>query len=121
MYITNEGNVVVEELASLMREVMGLNVLEKHRKEKLGVERVIVVTGNSDEFNWVKQEMGRQCVSYLKNTIRSDCTIAVTGGTTMSAVADAMVPLDKQGQCIYVPARGGIGEKVENEANSIVA
>ncbi|HLS61536.1 MAG TPA: sugar-binding domain-containing protein [Virgibacillus sp.] len=121
MYITNEGNVVVEELASFMREVMGLNVLEKQMKEKLGVERVIVVTGNSDEFNWVKQEMGRQCVSYLKNTIHSDCTIAVTGGTTMSAVADAMVPLDKQGQCIFVPARGGIGEKVENEANSIVA
>src|SRR5690625_2034263 len=54
MYITNEGNVVVEELASFMREVMGLNVLEKQMKEKLGVERVIVVTGNSDEFNWVK-------------------------------------------------------------------
>src|SRR5690625_7387969 len=62
-----------------------------------------------------------QCLSYLKNTIHTDCTIAVTGGTTMSAVADAMVPLDKQGQCIYVPARGGIGEKVENEANANVA
>lgn len=121
MYITNEGNVVVDELASFMREIMGLHVLEKQIKEKLGVEQVIVVSGNSDEFNWVKQEMGRQCVSYLKKTVHADCTIAVTGGTTMSAVASGMVPLDKHGPCMFVPARGGIGEKVENEANSIVA
>src|SRR5699024_3219078 len=52
--------------------------------------------------------------------VQEDVTIAVTGGTTMAAVANAMVPIEGH-ECLFVPARGGVGEKVENQANSIVA
>src|SRR5690625_3355528 len=64
--------------------------------------------------------MGKACISFLKENIHIASTIAVTGGTTMAAVADVMTPLEKE-QCLFVPARGGIGEKVENQANTIVA
>jgi central glycolytic genes regulator len=39
----------------------------------------------------------------------------------MTTLADMMVPLDKTYQHLFVPARGGLGEKVENQANTIVA
>lgn len=39
----------------------------------------------------------------------------------MEAVAQAMHPITADGSCLFVPARGGIGEKVENQANTIVA
>lgn len=38
----------------------------------------------------------------------------------MAAVANEMQPF-KGSNCMFVPARGGVGEKVENQANTIVA
>src|SRR5690625_7676912 len=68
----------------------------------------------------MKLELGRATVQYLKKIVDRNVTIAATGGRTMAAVADAMVPFEKY-ECVFVPARGGIGEKVENQANTIVA
>jgi len=119
MFVTKEGNLVLNQLANFMREVTGLNVLEMQIKDKLQVEQVIIVSGNSDEFSWVKKEMGKECVSFLKKKIQTHSTIAVTGGSTMAAVSEAMVPL--HANPLFVPARGGLGEKVENQANTIVS
>ncbi|MBT2217897.1 hypothetical protein KK120_19000 [Virgibacillus dakarensis] len=121
MLITEEGKVVVEQMAAFMKEMMGLTVLEEQLKDTLHVGKAIVVPGNSDNENWVKLEMGKACVSFLKSTIKKNQTVAVTGGTTMAAVAHAMVPFTASNQCLFVPARGGIGEKVENQANTIAA
>lgn len=121
MYITNEGEIVTDQLTAFMREVMGVSVLEKQLKDRLKVKQVIIVSGNSDKYDWVKQEMGKECITYLKSTIKDPSTIAVTGGTTMAALADMMVPFDKLHKHLFLPARGGLGEKVENQANTIVA
>lgn len=121
MYLTKEGKLILERLSLFMRELMGLNVLEKEIKDKLKIARVIIVPGDSDQDERVKQEMGKACVSYLKTIITSSCTFAVTGGTTIAALAEVMSPFDEEGHYLFVPARGGIGEKVENQANSIVA
>ncbi|SET10752.1 central glycolytic genes regulator [Oceanobacillus limi] len=121
MHSTKEGKILLDQLASFMSEVMGLSVLEKQIREKLHIDNVIIVPGDSDQQDWVKQEMGKACVAYLKNVVQSDFTIAVTGGTTMAAVAEVMKPLEKDGSYLFVPARGGIGEKVENQANTIVS
>ncbi|WP_047980795.1 sugar-binding transcriptional regulator [Ornithinibacillus contaminans] len=121
MLITEQGKLVLEQLSEFMSEMMGISVLEKEIKDKLQLENVIVVPGNSDESEWVKQEMGKTCVSYLNKIITSNATIAVTGGTTMASVANEMTPLEKAEHYLFVPARGGIGEKVENQANTIAA
>ncbi|MEC5425356.1 sugar-binding domain-containing protein [Virgibacillus sp. C22-A2] len=121
MYITKEGKLVLDQLAVFMSEIMGLSVLEKQIKEKLNVENVIIIPGNSDEYEWIKQEMGKACIAYLRTVLGERSTIAVTGGSTMAAVADVMTTLNQKNDYIFVPARGGIGEKVENQANTIVA
>lgn len=121
MLVTEQGEKVLEQLNQFMSEIMGLTVLENRIKETLQVENVIVVPGNSDDAEWVKQEMGKACVSYLKKIITPDATIAVTGGTTMASVASVMTPFEVENNCLFVPARGGIGEKMENQANTIVA
>ena len=50
----------------------------------------------------------------MKKTINEDVTIAVTGGSTMDAVANAMVPF-KGIKCLFVPARGGLGKKLKTK------
>ncbi|WP_373893314.1 sugar-binding transcriptional regulator [Virgibacillus natechei] len=121
MYITKEGKLTLEQLAGFMSEIMGLSVLESQMKDKLQVEHVIIVPGNSDHYEWIKQEMGKACVAFLKKVIQPSSRIAVTGGTTMAALAEVMPLLNKENNYLFVPARGGIGEKVENQANTIAA
>ncbi|MGM8212031.1 sugar-binding transcriptional regulator [Virgibacillus sp. W0430] len=121
MYVTKEGKLVISELHNFNREISGLTTLENELAKKLQIENVIVVSGNSDTLESVKKEMGKAVVSYLKNYLQTDTTIAVTGGTTMAAVADVMAPLGSEHKCLFVPARGGVGEKVENQANTIAA
>ncbi|WP_010647505.1 sugar-binding transcriptional regulator [Oceanobacillus massiliensis] len=121
MYITNEGKLILEQLADFIGEISGLHVLEQRIKETLHVDNVIIVPGNSDEDEWVKQDMGKACVRYLKTILKPKNTIAVTGGSTMAVVAKVMTPLNDESEILFVPARGGIGEKVENQASGIVA
>lgn len=120
MYITPAGKSILHDLYHFNRELLGVATLEKELKQIVGARKVIVVPGDSDETDFAKREIGRAAVSYLQASIQKDVTIAVTGGTTMAAVANAMIPFEGY-NCLFVPARGGIGEKVENQANSIVA
>src|SRR5699024_9419823 len=121
MYMTAKGNVTLERLTIFMIEIIGFTHLQRQLEEKLHVEKVRIVPGNSDEDEWVKQEMGKACIALMQQKIKPGYTIAVTGGTTMSAVAKVMTPLEKEGKFLFVPARGGVGKKVEHQANTIVA
>ncbi|WP_077301142.1 sugar-binding transcriptional regulator [Virgibacillus pantothenticus] len=121
MFITKEGKLILEQLGAFMSEIMDLRALENKLKDALSIRNVIVVPGNSDEHEWVKQEMGKACVASLKTMIGEQPTIAVTGGTTMAAIAAMMTPFEQSNNALFVPARGGIGEKVENQANTIAA
>lgn len=120
MYITETGKTILHDLYDFNRELLGIATLEKELKQIVGANKVIVVPGDSDQTDFAKREIGRATVAYLQAMIKQDVTIAVTGGTTMAAVADAMIPFEGY-NCLFVPARGGVGEKVENQANSIVA
>ncbi|MCA0971657.1 hypothetical protein LCM20_13705 [Halobacillus litoralis] len=121
MHLTYEGQNILEQLAEFIKEVKGIKVLEQQLKDTLNLDYVVVVPGDSDELQWVKQEMGRACVQYLKKQLSPNQAIAITGGTTMASVAEMMSPFRDAEQCLFVPARGGLGERVENQANTICA
>ncbi|MCF6138670.1 sugar-binding transcriptional regulator [Pseudalkalibacillus berkeleyi] len=119
MTLTDEGNDILLELENVMKEVSGLHVLEERLREKLKLAEVIIVPGDSDRDQWVKTEMGKAAVNRLLPLLKSERTIAVTGGTTLAAVAEMMKPLPNRKRPLIVPARGGLGEHVENQANTI--
>jgi central glycolytic genes regulator len=121
MSLTSEGAELLKDLEDVMKEVLGLRVLESKLKEKLKIKGVIVVSGDSDTTPWVKKEMGRACVSRIKQRLSGENIVAVTGGTTLVEVAEMMTPDSKGRSILFVPARGGLGERVENQANTICA
>lgn len=118
MSLTTEGKDVLEGLRNMMRELAGLNSLEIQIQRTLGVEKVIIVSGDSDESPWVKSDLGRACANCMKGILAGENIIAVTGGTTMAAVAEMLTP-EPSKDILFVPARGGIGEDVRNQANTI--
>lgn len=123
MSVTADGKELLEKLGSFMREITGIALMEKELQSKLGIHKVIVVSGNSDESPWVKKELGRAAAISMKARLEGENIIAVTGGSTMAAVADSLTPefLTKDQECLFVPARGGIGEDMKNQANTICA
>ncbi|PLR99137.1 sugar-binding transcriptional regulator [Bacillus sp. T33-2] len=121
MSLTKEGKDILESLDRVMRDITGIDTLEKQLQKRLGIQKVVVVPGDSDESSWVKSELGRACASTMADLLQENNIIAVTGGTTMAAVAEMLTPDFGKKQLLFVPARGGIGEDVKNQANTICA
>ncbi|NPC94217.1 sugar-binding transcriptional regulator [Bacillus sp. WMMC1349] len=121
MTLTTEGSDLLKILEETMKDVLGLTVLENTLRKRLNLEQVIIVSGDSDHSPLVKKEMGRAAVACMKKRFQGENIVAVTGGTTLEAVADMMTPDSKNRKFLFVPARGGLGENVRNQANTICA
>ncbi|NHC39255.1 hypothetical protein G6549_04705 [Bacillus sp. MM2020_1] len=119
MSLTTEGKNLLEDLEGFMRELKGIDVMELELKHKLGIKKVIIVPGDSDESLMVKSELGKACAVCMKKLLSGKNIIAVTGGSTMAAVAERLLPELTQKDLLFVPARGGVGEDVQNQANTI--
>lgn len=121
MSLTLEGKNLLEDLESFMRELKGIDVMELELKHRLGIKKVIIVPGDSDESPLVKGELGKASAICMKKLFKGENIIAVTGGSTMAAVAEKLTPEPSETKLLFVPARGGIGEDLQNQANTICA
>ncbi|CEG28962.1 sugar-binding transcriptional regulator [Bacillus sp. B-jedd] len=121
MSLSEEGKNLLEDLESLMRELKGIDVMEMELKHRLGIRKAIIVPGDSDLSPMAKKEMGRAAVKGMRKLLKDKNIIAVTGGSTMAAVAEEMKPGISKEELMFVPARGGIGEDVQNQANTVCA
>lgn len=119
MSLTDEGKNLLLELHFIMREISGIDQLEAQIENLLQIKKVVIVSGDSDEQPWVKNEIGKACVTCITDNLHGENIIAVTGGSTMASVAEMMTPLSGKQEVLFVPARGGIGEDVKNQANTI--
>jgi central glycolytic genes regulator len=117
--ITAEGCEILSDLTDYVRALSGLSGLERELAESLGLKQVIVIRGNCDEDPTVKRELGRAAASVLGQHLGDNMIIAVSGGSMMAQVAESItfhVPTTT-----VVPSRGGLGERVEYQANTIAA
>lgn len=121
MSLSEEGQSVLDELEPLVGELFGLTELAERLQRVLGIAEVIVVQGNADHSPWVKQELGRVGARVLKQYVREGDIVAVTGGTSIASVAQHLTPAPAFKGVQFVPARGGLGERVELQANTLAS
>lgn len=121
MTITEEGQKVVNELKEFIHEIKGLFDVEIAVKNLLGLKGVVIVPGNVEENQAVLKDLGKATATYIKSIIKKDNIVAVTGGTTIRAVVEEFPQLTKKSDVLVVPARGGMGKKVESQANNLAA
>ena len=119
MSLTSEGKNLLEDLEGLIRELIGIDVMELELKHRLEIRKVVIVPGNSDESLMVKDDLGKASAICMKKLLSGKNIIAVTGGSTMAAIAKVLTPELGKKELLFVPARGGIGEDVQNQANTI--
>lgn len=119
MSLSPEGEKLLTDMDQFIKEWFGLTDLEEQLRNKLNLSRVIITPGDSAKSVWIKKDLGRVAVNQLKELVEEECIVAVGGGTTMAEVADAMYPHPKFKNLHFVPARGGLGEKLEIQAGTI--
>ena len=89
--------------------------------QRLQLDTVIIVPGDSDIDSSVKQEMAKVTAKYLIGVLRDGLVLAVTGGTTLAEVSRSFPPVPRRFDITVVPTRGGLGEEVEKQANTVAA
>lgn len=117
MALTRSGRALIPEARLLCRMVTDLGGLERELTQKLGVDRVMVVSGDADENAAVLKDVGRAAAHRLRQLVRQDMVIAIAGGTTMAEVARSMVPC--AAGVMVVPARGGMGSAASTQADTV--
>lgn len=120
MTLTSAGKLMQSELFEYVKVLHGLTMLETELSEKLGIPQVIIIPGDSEVDTMVPRELGRAAANILGQYLtENNMIVAVSGGTVMANVAEAVN--FSQPSVTVVPARGGLGEHVENQANTIAA
>lgn len=119
MTVTADGKSALQELSEYIRLLRGFSAWEVELAKKLQIKQVIVIPGNSDDDAMVRRELGRAAAGLLEEYLGDNMTIAVSGGSTMAMVAENIS--FGQPQTLVVSARGGLGDKMEYQANTIAA
>jgi len=97
------------------------NYLEESLKEIFNLKQVFVVPGELEYFD-IKQEIGRfTATKLLKGFLKDNDILAVTGGSTLACIANSMRSNNKIKDLTVIPGRGGLGEEVEIQANTIAS
>ena len=117
MTLTRAGKEMMPDARLLCRMVTDLGSMEQELAELLGLDRVMVVAGDSDENPAILKDVGRAAAHRLRQLVKNDMVIAVAGGTTMAEIARSMVPCATN--VMVVPARGGMGSAATTQADSV--
>ena len=121
MTVTSEGITVLEGLKGFIHELKGLSKLEQKVKELLNIKKVIVIPGSVRQDKNILQDLGKAAANYVSKTIKNKDIIAITGGSTIKELVDNFPKTHNVQDVLVVPARGGMGRKVETQANTLAA
>nr|WP_207733744.1 MULTISPECIES: sugar-binding domain-containing protein [unclassified Clostridium] len=121
MTVTEEGQEIVDKLKDFIHEIKGLSDIEENIKSFLGLRDVIIVPGDVETNEIILKELGKATANYLKSIIKDDNIIAITGGNTIKEFVEALPKINNVSNILVVPARGGMGRKVEIQASTLAA
>jgi len=119
--LTDSGESLVTAITPYIKSFLGLTVLEEKLSKILKVKRVIVVAGDLENDEVVLLEMGRAAAKILRKILKPQMVLAVSGGTSCAAFSHMLPESGGPSGITVVPARGGLGEVVDYQANTIAA
>ena len=121
MELTTKGIRVFTELQSIMDNLMKMNAKEEALANKLKVQFCRIVPGDVDQNKNILNNLGIEAVKLFDELLPyGTFIVAVAGGSTMAAMAQNLnTDLSEQRDFTFVPSRGGLGELMSIQANTI--
>ena len=123
MRVSEAGSKLLEQMEPMVKVLFGLNDLGEKIRRTYGLRKVVVVPGDCESSPLTKRDLGRAGAKALLGVMNQGDTVAVTGGSTLAEVAEQLTPQAAvpMRNSWFVPARGGLGESVEFQANTIAS
>ncbi|MBQ3669683.1 MAG: hypothetical protein II920_10720 [Clostridia bacterium] len=118
MSLSSHAYEILDSVRELVRSRSGLASLETQLQKLLRIERVRVVPGDMDSDPDVLDEVGRVAGMRLRKLLMPGMILAVNGGSTVQSVA-AHIPRGADIDVTVLPARGGLGQSAETQANTL--
>ena len=120
MRIADAGQKVLLSLGPMMRSLSGSERMAAQLSRHLRVRHVSICMGDSQRDELRKRELCHAAAQYVVQLLPGIRTMAVMGGTTMALMAQQM-PQSSYPELTVIPARGGLGETLETQANMVAA
>lgn len=117
MILSPDGRHWLPKLAKSLYEMNRLSEQEEQIREALGLDRVIIA--NTGDTTTSLKHLGFEAARALQDVLGRHEIVAISGGSTMAALAEQLPP--KHLEPIVIPARGGVGDIVEHQANVIAS
>ena len=118
MTLTPLGQSLVDSARTVSRGRRSLASMERTLSHKLGVERVCVVHGDADHDDSVLPEVAKAAARQLRFLLQGAHVLAVSGGRTLAMAAEAITPAAPM-EITVVPAQGGTGGSIREQANTL--
>jgi central glycolytic genes regulator len=120
--LTQLGQQVLCQLDEYFSTYTNLMDLQKHLKTILNLDEVYIVpeSGGILDAKERAKRLGKFAASNIHEQLQKGNILAVTGGQTMAQIATHF-PIQPIENVTVIPARGGMGESLEIQANSVTA
>lgn len=121
MSCTPKGYELLEGLKESFQQISGLSLKEKKLSSSLGIKKAVIVPGDVDVDANTKQLIGKEAAELLAASATKNNTVAVTGGSSVAALANFLSPAKSLSSLTFVAARGSLGSELNVEANTLVS
>jgi len=118
MTLTPLGQSLVDSARTVSQGRRSLSSMELTLSRRLGVERVCVVHGDADLDDSVLPEVARAVARHIRFLLHGAHVLAVSGGRTLAMAAEAITPAVPM-EITVVPAQGGTGGSIREQANTL--
>jgi len=119
--LTPIGIDLLSEIHNTFYYIKNLSELELKLMEKLKLKKVAVVSGDAEDDVFTFNNLGKKAAEIVLEYIKNDTILGITGGTTMACVVNQMKRKKGIKNLLVLPARGGLSEELEIQANTIAA
>lgn len=119
--LTEIGFNLLSEIHNTFYYIKNLSEIELKLMEKLKLKKVAVVSGDSDKDSFTFNDLGKKAGEIVLDLIKNDTVLGISGGTTMACVVNQMKRKKGLKNLLVLPARGGLSEELEIQANTIAA
>jgi central glycolytic genes regulator len=128
MRVSEAGMKLLDDMEPMIKEWFGLSELEARLAAAFRLRQVVVVPGDADRDPLAKRELGKagaaaltRAAAELTRAEQEPLVVAITGGSTIVEVADHLSASPGLRGALFVPARGGLGERVELQSGTIAS
>lgn len=119
--LTEKGLTLLSEIHDVFYYIKNLPDIELKLMEKLKLKRAAVISGDAEKDSFTFNYLGKKAAEIVLELIKNDTILGISGGTTMACVVNQMKRKKGIKNLLVLPARGGLSEELEIQANTIAA